>query len=222
MIVVALAELARRLGFARRLQRPVELGLGAQRLDRLGHRVGAVVAQQRRRLVLGLVVGGVDRDGRDEDVLPHLAAQHLARVADPERQGRRVVDADVPLAALERLQVAGVAVAEQLLDLAGPGLRLPAAVEQGHLVAARERVAHLVRPGESGAAEDQDAQRRAPPRRVARPPTTERGAAPRPVRPSDAALTKSRRLVIVVPSYADVVSMVCRRPRCRLRLRSDG
>ena len=42
-----LAELPLRLGFARRLQRPVELGLGAQRLDRLGHRVVAGVAQQR-------------------------------------------------------------------------------------------------------------------------------------------------------------------------------
>ena len=83
----------------------------------------------------------------------------------------------------------------------GHALRLTAAVEQRHLVAARQRVAHLVRPGEPGAAEDQDAQRLPGARRVG---GRWQSASPRraPATPSDAALTKSRRLVIVVPSYA--------------------
>ncbi len=59
----------------------------------------------------------------------------------------------------ERLEVAGVAVAGQFLDLAGPHVRVASAVEERQLVAAREGVAHLVRPRESSAAQDQDAQR---------------------------------------------------------------
>ena len=52
-----------------------------------------------------------------------------------------------------------VAVAEQLLDRAGPGLLLAAAVEDGDLVPAGQRVADLVRADEAGAAQDQQAHR---------------------------------------------------------------
>ena len=38
-------------------------------------------------------------------------------------------------------------------------MRLPTAVEQGHLMPARKRVSHLMGPGETGAAEYQDLQR---------------------------------------------------------------
>src|SRR4029078_10003445 len=54
--------------------------------------------------------------------------------------------------------VAGVAIAEQLDDLARPFARPPSAVEERDMVAARERVTRGGRPGEAGAAEDQDAQ----------------------------------------------------------------
>jgi len=85
-------------------------------------------------------------------------SEHARRVAHPERQRRRVVDADIPRAAFERLQVAGVAITDELDDLARPRARAAAAIEEGDLVAARERVGHLVRAGEPGAAEDEDAQ----------------------------------------------------------------
>ena len=130
------------------------------RLLRLLHRVLALVRCERSRLVLpGLPVGCVHGERGDEDVLLHLALQHLAGVAHPERQAGGVVDADIPLAAGERLEVARVAVAHELLDRRGPLLRPPAAVEQRQLVPTREGVAHLVGAGEAGAAQDQDAQR---------------------------------------------------------------
>src|SRR5690606_9529863 len=53
-----------------------------------------------------------------------------------------------------------LAVAVQLLDLPRPLRRGSlAAVEQGHLVPAGQRVAHLERAGEAGAAKDQDVER---------------------------------------------------------------
>src|SRR5690606_20997569 len=98
----------------------------------------------------------------DEQVVPDVAPQHLAGIAYPRRQAGRVVDAYVPAAPAQRRQVAGLAVAMQLLDLARPLGRWPlAAIEQGHPVAAGQRITHLERPGESGAAQDQDVQRAA-------------------------------------------------------------
>ena len=127
------------LGFllGERLERAVEpLDVGAQGLLRLLHRVVALVGGEWRRLVLpGVLVRGVDGQGRDEDVVLDLALQHLPGVAHPERQRRGVVDADVPLAAGEGLQVAGVAVPHQLLDRRRPLLRAAAAVEERELVA---------------------------------------------------------------------------------------
>src|SRR5690606_15356356 len=103
---------------------------------------------------------GVDRNRRDEEVMADLALQHLARIAHPERQAGRIVDAHVPLAPFQRLEITGVAVAVQLLDLPAPLRRRPfATIEQGHPVPARERIGDLERPGETGAAENEDAQR---------------------------------------------------------------
>jgi hypothetical protein len=87
-----------------------------------------------------------------------VALQYAGGVAHPDRQRGRIIDADVPIAALERFEVA-VAIAEQFLDRAGPGLLLTAAVEDGDVVPAGQRIADLVRSDETRAAEDQQAHR---------------------------------------------------------------
>jgi hypothetical protein len=158
MIVVAASPYWVRLLFTQRLQRAIEPLVGVQRLDRLGHGVVALVGHERGSFVGRRVVGGIDRDGRDEDVLADVAFQYAGGVAHPDRQRGRIIDADVPVAALERFEVA-VAIAEQFLDRAGPGLLLTAAVEDGDVVPAGQRIADLVRSDETRAAEDQQAQR---------------------------------------------------------------
>ena len=90
--------------------------------------------------------------------MPDLPLENGARVTDPEREGRRIVDAHIPGAALKRGEVACVAIARQLLDFARPVLRIATAVEESELVTASERVSHLMRPDESGASEDEDPQ----------------------------------------------------------------
>jgi hypothetical protein len=103
-----------------------------------------------------------------------LQVETKARCSTPacgeQRRGRRDVrglvargvDGGVPPAALERGEV-GAAVADEVLGLAGEELvAVAAAVEHGHLVAARERLRRHVTPEEDRAAEDQephDAQR---------------------------------------------------------------
>ena len=158
MMVAGLGNGVSRLLFAQRLQRAVELRrrCASSRSSRPSGR--RPCRGERGGLVGRRVVGRIDRDGRDEDVLPDLARQHPTGVAHPDRQRGRVVDADIPVAALQRLQVGGVAVAEQLLDRARPGALLLAAVEDGHLVPARQRVADFVRPDKTGAAQDQKLQ----------------------------------------------------------------
>ena len=157
----AFAELLVRFGLAQCLERAVQVfDIGTQRLLRLGHRVLALVRRERGILVdAGLAAVGIDRNRGNEEVMPDVALQHLAGIAHPDRQAGGIVDAHVPLAAFQRLQVA-IAIAEQLFNFARPFRRRPlAAIEQGDLVAARQRVVHLERTGEPGATEDQDAQR---------------------------------------------------------------
>jgi hypothetical protein len=151
-----LAILAQRLLFTQCFQRTVELGVGGQRFQRLGHRVGAMVGRKGGGFVGRFVVGGIGRDGRNENVLADMAFQHARRVPDPDRQRGRVVDTDVPVAAFQRLEIV-VAVAEQLLDGTGPSLFLAAAVEHRDLVSAFQCVADLMRADKTGAAQDQQA-----------------------------------------------------------------
>jgi len=73
-------------------------------------------------------------------------------------QARRSEPREPGVTAFQGFQIAGVAVVDQFLDLARPLASLPAAIEQGHLVTASERVAHMMRPCETRAAQDQDAQ----------------------------------------------------------------
>ena len=158
----AFAVMLAHLGLAQRLQRTVEiLHVGTQAFLRFRHRVLALVDGQWRIFIDAVLAAiGIDGDRRDEHVVADVALQHLGRVAHPERQAGGVVDAHVPLAPLQRFQVGRVAVAEELLDLARPFRRRSlAAVEQGHLVPARQRVVDLERAGEAGAAEDEDVQR---------------------------------------------------------------
>ena len=69
-------------------------------------------------------------------------------------------DGDVPLTPFQRLEIAGIAVAVQLLHFARPFRRWTlAAIEQRDLVPACQRVVDLERASEAGAAEDEDAQR---------------------------------------------------------------
>ena len=130
----------------------------AQALLRLRHRVLAQIRRHRRGLVCRLVVAGIDRDRRDEDVLSDPSRQRPPRVTHPERQGGGVIDTDIPVAARQRREVAAVAVAKQFLDRARPSMRLLAPVEQGDVMAPRKRIVDLMRPDEAGAAEDQNAQ----------------------------------------------------------------
>ncbi len=125
--------------------------------------IASLPLYDRERVVLvdaGLAAVGIHGDRGDEEVMPDVAGQHLAGIAHPERQAGGVVDAHVPLATGQRLQVTRIAIAEQLLHLARPFRRRPlAAIEQRHLVPARQRVVHLERTGEAGAAEDEDVER---------------------------------------------------------------
>ena len=79
-------------------------------------------------------------------------------VAHPDRHDRRIVDHHIPFASLKRVELA-IAIADQLLDAFRQfaGMRF-AAIENGHLVSARERISHLERSGKAGAAENQNAQ----------------------------------------------------------------
>ena len=88
-----------------------------------------------------------------------LPLQNLCDVAHPDRHAGRIIDHDIPFATLERVELA-VAIADQLLDAFRQFARMRfAAIENRDLVSARERITDLKRPGETGAAEDQNAQR---------------------------------------------------------------
>jgi hypothetical protein len=121
---------------------------------------GRRVVNRTDRPVLGDGVGRVrvEHTGRrHEHVLPHRSPEQLGALPHPTREDRRVVDYRVPLAPLEGGEVV-VAVADQGLDV-GKEMRCgPTAVEQRHRMAAGQRVPHLVRSDEAGAAEDQYAQ----------------------------------------------------------------
>src|SRR5438132_13503717 len=85
--------------------------------------------------------------------------QTLRRVTHPDRQRRRNVYASVPGPALERVEFS-VAIADQLLGFFGQfaGMRL-AAIENGDLVPATERVLHLEGTRKPGTAQDENTQR---------------------------------------------------------------
>jgi hypothetical protein len=81
----SLSILPARLRFAQRLKGAVEPWIGVQRPDCLSHGIVALIDRERGGLVGGLVVARVGRDGRDEDVLAHVALQHAGGVAHPDR-----------------------------------------------------------------------------------------------------------------------------------------
>jgi hypothetical protein len=82
-------------------------------------------------------------------------------LTDPVRVGGRVVEDGVPLLSLERAELA-VAIPDEPLDLGRQhAVVASTAREDGHLVAARDRVLNEVGSDEPGAAEDEDAHGRA-------------------------------------------------------------
>ncbi len=109
------------------------------------------------------IVGGIDGDRRDEDVLLHPAAERGGGFPHPAGAGGRIVDHDIPLAFAQRIVVAGIgsAIADPLLDVgqaakdSGVGT---ATIEQGHMVTTFDGIAHLIGADEAGAAEYQDAE----------------------------------------------------------------
>ena len=100
---------------------------------------------------------GEDGEGGDEDVLSDGILQDLGGAPDPGRLHGRIVDHDVPLPALQRLEVV-VPVPDKLLHF-GEKLRIRRTpVEQRDGVTALQSVADLVRTDESGTAQDQNPQ----------------------------------------------------------------
>lgn len=98
---------------------------------------------------------GVDGDGGDEDVALDGAGEELRRGLDVARQVAVDVDRNVPAPPGESGEVLS-AVAVEMLGLGEQlGVR-PATMEQGDLMAGRERGLGEVAPDETGAAEDQD------------------------------------------------------------------
>src|ERR1043166_2354444 len=90
----------------------------------------------------------IDGNRGNENVSIDVALQDLGSVAHPRRQRRGNVDADIPLAALQRIQLS-VAIANQLLGFFWQFARMRlAAIENGDLVAATQGVLHLERTGE--------------------------------------------------------------------------
>src|SRR5690606_29301980 len=89
-------EPALRLGLAGRLERSVQpADVGDKAFPGFLQRILAGVLRE-WRIFRHAGPGGIaiNRDGRDEYVLAHLALQHLAGIAYPVRHAGRVVDAD--------------------------------------------------------------------------------------------------------------------------------
>ena len=132
---------------ARRLQRAVVLDVLRVAVVELRHRC----ALDRRRAQVG--VGG---DARDVDVATDAARESLDRAAHDAREEGGDVEHGVPLAAFERRQVERP-VAADLLGLREELRVRLAAVEEGQLVAARERRLDERATEEACAAEDEEA-----------------------------------------------------------------
>src|SRR5262249_19769133 len=122
---------------------PLDLAL-AQRFQAAvalaGHLLDRLVGQLCQRRVFPhpwLRDGGVDRDGRDEEV-PPAVGEGLGRRGDDAWYVAAGVDHAVPGAALEDCEAA-VAIAVQLLELWIQLGRVDTAVEERHLVSPLER-----------------------------------------------------------------------------------
>ena len=108
----------------------------------------------RRADVVRLREARVGRDARDVEAVARVRREQVRRHLRVLRDVAGVVDDDVPLASLQRVELA-LAVAVQRLDVFDAIRIALAAVEVRDLPAARERELRHVRPDEPGAAEDQ-------------------------------------------------------------------
>src|SRR6185369_15657502 len=105
--------------------------------------------------------GAVNGNARDEEVLANVVLEQLRAQLDLARHVARVVDGHVPVAALERVELA-VAIADQRFQILEQAGVAATTIEQRDLMAAGLQRLHEMRPEEAGAAEDQHAQFLAP------------------------------------------------------------
>ena len=97
--------------------------------------------------------------GRYKNLAIDIALENFRHVAHPHRDRGGVINHHIPFAALERIEFS-ISIADQLLNLCRQFTRMGfAAIENGDLMSARDRIADLKRSGESGAAKYQNAQR---------------------------------------------------------------
>ena len=118
--------------------------------------VDGPVSDLAKSALLGVAAAllGIDGDAGDEHVMLDGICEELGRGTNDVRDVARRIDDCVPAPALEHGEVA-LAVSAQLLGLGEElGVRL-APVEEGHLVAAGERVLDRGPPEELGPAEDE-------------------------------------------------------------------
>src|SRR5689334_18412489 len=88
-----------------------------------------------------------------------MTLQDFRGVLHPEGKRRRVVDYDMPILALERIDLVQVPITDQLRHAFRQSVVATATVEHRHLVAAGQRIPHLMWPGQSRSAEDEDVER---------------------------------------------------------------
>ncbi len=146
--------------FRKRFEWAVRFVTGsAHRFECFFVRIGSVVLRERRSFVHAFARVRVNGNRRNKNVAPDVAFQDLRGITHPCWKSRRIINYDIPLSIFECVELA-VAIADQLLDFSRQftGMRL-SAIECRHLVSATKRITNLIRSGESGATEDEDAQR---------------------------------------------------------------
>jgi hypothetical protein len=136
--------------FARGLQRTIGplVDLLDRRVRELADRAALVDARLRRLVV--------DRDGRDEDVLL-CVVKNRGRFGDLAREIAGRVDDDVPGSSLERVELARLPIAVELLDVRKELRVRLATIEERQRVPTRLRDLHDLGAEERGSAEDEDA-----------------------------------------------------------------
>ena len=119
-------------------------------------RVHRLRREHGRRFVDRLLAELVDRDRREEQILPDVILQQLGGRVDRLRHHDPGVDDRVPVAAAQPIEI-GAAIAEDRLDVGEERRVGLAAVEERERVTARARCVHDRGADEAGAAEDEDA-----------------------------------------------------------------
>src|SRR5262249_8216415 len=144
--------------------RALELSIGfesgcAHCFNRLLVRICTFVFFRRRVFIRPLFRLAVNRNRRYEHVAIDVPFEHLCCVTHPRGKRCRVIDDHIPLPIFQRFKIT-VTVADKLLDLRRQLARMRLTpVKCGHLMSATQRILHLKRASESGAAEYEYAHR---------------------------------------------------------------